>query len=488
MTVFKTFNLANKIRQIFLFLLVFLACLSPIAVFAEDDQEEPDYPPVVINAINPGYTIDGKNNVGEFIELRKLSDSSISLADFYLRYTNSSGKSSNLYQFPEGSQMIGETLLLRLASSPDASQADSTYKKSLAFGAGPLELVYLDTTVSSLCWNGSETCLRKFSSGAPTTLVRDPVSGQFNHQANYTPAYDASHPSLFVPPSISPADESTTPQCQGLQFSEVLTYYESSRSEQFIELYNPTSHTINLQGCSLKYRNKNHYLFGEVKDLDYYVYYPASFTLTKNPTSFNSLELIDADGSQVDNLLIQHGQKKATSLAQFEHRADGKEQWLQTYQPTPESPNIYQQYRACPAGRTLNPDTGNCVKIANLKVKKSCPAGQYRDPASGRCRKVKTAATVKPCKPGYERSPTSGRCRKIRQNTGAKYALQPEPKVDRHIFTAFAAVAAIILLAIGYIVFQFRQEIFKFACRIFPQLSRLRHPKFNFRPKFWPKK
>lgn len=487
-TVLPTTNLAIKIRWVFAFLLMLLVCVAPITVFADSSQEDPEYPPIVINAINPGYTIDGKSNVGEFIELRKLSDSSISLADLYLRYTDSRGKRSNLYQFPEGSQMIGETLLLRLTSSPDASQADSTYKKSLAFGAGPLELVYLDTVISSVCWNGSETCLRKFSSGSPTSIVLDPTSGQFTHQTDYFPVFNSAHLGLFVPPATHPPDETPLSKCQGLQFSEILTYYESSKSEQFIELYNPTSHTIDLQGCALKYRNKTHYLFGKIQDLDYYTYYPNSFTLTKNPTSFNSIDLIDSTGSVVDSLIIQHGQKKAASLAQFEHDPNGKEQWLQTYRPTPESPNIYQQYRTCPPGRTLNYDTGNCVKVAALKIQKSCPTGQSRDPISGRCRKTKSAAIVKTCKPGYERNSASGRCHKIRQNTGAKYALEPELKVDRHIFAAVFAVAALVLLAVGYIVFQFRQEIFKFACRIFPRLAKVHRPKINFRPKFWPKK
>ena len=53
-----------------------------------------------IKAINPGYTIDGLNNVGEMIEIsRKNSDAPISLAGTAISYTNSSGNNSTLFEF-----------------------------------------------------------------------------------------------------------------------------------------------------------------------------------------------------------------------------------------------------------------------------------------------------------------------------------------------------------------------------------------------------
>ena len=74
-------------------------------------------PSIYIRAINPGYTIDNKSNVGEMIELaRRNSDEPISLAGATVGYTNSSGNYSILFEFPESSWMTGETLLLRLAS------------------------------------------------------------------------------------------------------------------------------------------------------------------------------------------------------------------------------------------------------------------------------------------------------------------------------------------------------------------------------------
>ena len=85
-------------------------------------------PDLYIKAINPGYVVDGKNNVGEMIEIaRRNSDTPISLAGATVGYTNSSGNYSVLYEFPENSWITGESILLRLASSPESELAAVNY-------------------------------------------------------------------------------------------------------------------------------------------------------------------------------------------------------------------------------------------------------------------------------------------------------------------------------------------------------------------------
>ena len=57
-----------------------------------------ELPEIYVKAINPGYTIDGKSNVGEMIEIgRKRSDTPILLAGTTVSYTNSSGNDSILF-------------------------------------------------------------------------------------------------------------------------------------------------------------------------------------------------------------------------------------------------------------------------------------------------------------------------------------------------------------------------------------------------------
>ena len=96
-----------------------------------------DIPDVYIKAINPGYKIGDKNNVGEMIEMARIpSDEPLSLAGFTIGYTNSSGNYSTIFEFPDNSWMLGESIVLRLASAPDSGQAAVNYSKTLAFSAG----------------------------------------------------------------------------------------------------------------------------------------------------------------------------------------------------------------------------------------------------------------------------------------------------------------------------------------------------------------
>lgn len=420
--------------------------------------------PIKIKAFNPGYTIDKVANVGEFIELVKVSDEpSVSLTGFSLRYANSSGNRSNIFEFPEGSKMTGEKILLRLASSPDSAKAELTYTKTLALEAGPLELVYRDRVVDSVCWKGKE-CLRKFTADDPTSIVQDLAKGEYSHESDYIPTFEEDRESYSPPPEDEDGgtDSTAEPQCRGLIFNELLSYYENEKSEQFIELFNPTDEAIRLDGCQIQYKKKTYPIGGMMDAGSFYVYTPTEFSLTKNPTAVNVLELVDVNGAVVDTVEYPHGQKKGTAYALFGYDADGAPQWRTTYRPTPGAENTEQQYRSCPEGKILNEATGNCVKAATLKTGLAeCPDGKYRNPLTGRCKKIEED-TTKECKEGYERNPETGRCRKIKDNSGAEYALVPETGGEKTVFVATMAIVGVGLLAGGYVIFQFRHEIVRF--------------------------
>ena len=155
-------------------------------VLDEDESEETEAdfepPKLYIRAVNPGYTINGQTNVGEMIEIARIdSDAPISLAGATVGYTNSSGNFSILFEFPENSWMTGETILLRLASSPESELAAARYTKTLAFKAG-LQLIWMGEVVDEVCWYGGSSCYKEFKSTAPTTLVRNLETGEFEHQ------------------------------------------------------------------------------------------------------------------------------------------------------------------------------------------------------------------------------------------------------------------------------------------------------------------
>ena len=427
-------------------------------------------PEIYIRAINPGYTIDGKSNVGEMIEIsRKNSDEVISLAGIAVGYTNSSGEQI-LVEFSEYSFMAGENLLLRLASSPGSELANLTYKvkgtsSGLTQSSGPVVLKRGEEVIDSVCWvEGQEGCYRKFKSGSGESLVRNIETEEFEFKTLYEPKYDPE--SYYVEDSglgevIGPS------QCKGLEFSEILSYYETSKSEQFIEFYNRGAEQILLDGCAVRYKNKKYVLKGVVKPEGYYVFYPNEngFSLTKNPTNSNMLELVDTDGTVVDVLEYPNGQRKGTAYAFIGYDSGGKEVWRVTYAPTPGAANNYQEFKTCEEGKVLNKETGNCVKMTAL-AGKVCKDGQYLNPLTGRCKKIQTAAE-KTCKEGYYLNPETGRCRKIKENNGADYSLEPEAYEEKSSFVAIYAVLGVILVALIIIGYEFRHEILKLLGRVF---------------------
>lgn len=439
--------------------------------------------PLIISAINPGYTVNGVGDVGELIELRNLSDDSVDLTGYTISYTNTQNKTNTIVEFPPGSRLEGQVLLLRLARRADPG-ADYTYTTSLATSAGPLTLSYRDQVIDSVCWTGKNGCYPAFNSSVEkrTTLVRNLSNGTFEHLLTYDLEFDPEHPALVLPSEPEDdeqqSDATSTPgqpQCYKLEFSEILSYYDTAQTEQFIELYNPSDVSVQLDGCNLRYKNKTYALAGTILAGDYYAFYPADvgLSLTKNPTSSNTIELIDVDGQVVDYLEYYHGQKKLTSYARFYDEA-GETTWILTYQPTPGASNNYQEFRTCEAGKVINPETGNCVKVADTTAT-ACPEGKYRNPLTGRCKAIETASTTKECAEGYERNPETNRCRKITTaNEGASYALVSATYSDRTTFIGLGIVSILVLIGGTYVVLQFRREIARTARKTFQRIHHFR--------------
>ena len=474
-------------------------------------------PNLSIKSINPGYTVNGIRDVGEFIELQNATNAPLSLAGYLLRYVNSSGKQTTLAHFSEGSSVVGEFLLLRLARTANSAEAELTYTTTLAATNSRIELLYDGKIVDQVCWgkyaplveadstpvskNDSEsapTCVENFDTKHPTILARDADSGNFEHLPEYLTHYDATNPALQLPPATAPpsapenpaptpspsltsppAEPQPTAHCQGLEFTEVLSYYASDKSEQFIELYNSTDASINLAGCTLSYKKKPYALAGQIPADDYLAVYPAqlNFSLTKDPSSTNSVELRDADGTLIDLLEYVHGQKKSVAQAKF-IAADGSEFWRPTYALTPGKENVLQEFRTCPDGKIINPTSGNCIKVTapTINSVNSCPAGKVRNPLTGRCKNPDPTTTApKPCSAGYERNPETNRCRKIKsENDGAGYALVPTTYANNSTFIAFGAVALLVAVGIIYIILQFRHEIARTARKVRQRLYHIR--------------
>ena len=416
-------------------------------------------PEIFIRAVNPGYTIDGVSNVGEMIEIgRKNSDAEFLLAGWSISYMNSSGNATELVDLSKYIWTSGETILLQLASSPGSELAQVRYSKTLAFKAGPLNLVHDGAVVDSVCWTGKDNCNSPFDSKNPTTLVRDLDTGIFGHMSSYYPTGDGilKEISTEEPKDVSEG----VSQCKGVVFSEILSYYEILQSEQFVELFNSGHESVILDGCLIKYKNKFYPLSGMIAAEGYMANFLENLKLTKNPTTSNVLELIDADGTVLDKLIYPNGQRKGAAYALIGYDASGGEIWKVTYAPTPGEPNNYQEFRTCEEGKVINETTGNCVKITSV-MEKICGEGKYLNILTGRCKKYETEKGPKECKEGYYYNEETGRCRKLKENNGADYALVPETFEESSNFVALNLVLLVLGIGGVYIIYEFRHEILK---------------------------
>ena len=468
---------------------ILVGIFIPQFAYAEGELTNPaevELPEIYISAINPGYTVDGVSNVGEMIEIaRGSSDTPISLAGITVSYTNSSGNTSVIVEFPEHSSMVGDKILLRLASSPESELAALRYTKTLAMKAA-LSIERNGEEIDKVCWTSKDDCYKEFKSSKPTTLVKNTETGLFDHLENYEPKYDeksylveevleeesgdGSENKIDEKPEDKTSSEEETEivkslQCKGLQFSEILSYYETSKAEQFIEFYNPTAEQILLDGCKIRYKNKMYELTGIVKAEGYLVYLPAGFNLAKNPTNKGVLEIIDVNDEVVDKMEYPNGQRKATAYAWIGYDDAGKEIWRTTYAPTPGEANNYQRFRTCEEGKVINEATGNCVKVAKVE-EKTCEAGYYLNPLTGRCKKYEMPKVIT-CKEGYYLSEETGRCRKIKENTGANYELAVEEYEEKSSFVGLYAVIGVVGVGVSYLVYEYRKEIKKLMGKIF---------------------
>lgn len=422
-----------------------------------DEEPEPILPDIYIKAVNPGYTVDGTQNVGEMIEIgRKNSDTPISLAGLTISYTNSSGNEAVLADLSKYVWIAGETFYLRLASSLEPAQV--RYSKTLALSAGPINLMQDDEILDSVCWTGKEGCYKPFSSANPTTLIRDLETGEFRHLSNYET--NEGGVVEFIDDGAGAEMIEASSVCKGVMFSEILSYYETLQSEQFIELFNNGSENVQLDGCSIKYKNKLYPLSGLVGPEGYFVRYLSDFKLTKNPVSSGILELVEADGTVIDKLVYPNGQRKGTAYAMIGYDNSGLEIWKTTYAPTPGEANNFQEFRTCEEGKVINEATGNCVKITSVS-EKICGEGQYLNILTGRCKKIPEDAGVKECKEGYVLNEETGRCKKIKNNDGASFALVPETYNKSSNFVALYLVLGVVGVGLIYVVYEFRHDIIR---------------------------
>ncbi len=179
--------------------------------------------------------------------------------------------------------------------------------------------------------------------------------------------------------------------------------------------------------------------------------------------------------------------------------------WMWTSTPAPESANSItvpnKELAPCPEGQYRNPETGRCRNIEEAITELTacdegyerntltnrcrkivsastalavCGEGQERNPATNRCRSIASAvAELLPCDEGYERNPATNRCRKIQDTSMPEAAFPVEPYGDSQMNSAvWWGIGGLVILALGYGIWEWRQELRGLARRLLTGVTR----------------
>ena len=99
-----------------------------------EDETETEEKLLVISAVNAGAE--------EMIEIFRNSEEKLPLSGVTLNYENASGSvNKTIFEFPEGSEMIGERILFRLSSTGNSAKADFVYAQNMAQNGGQVSLM-----------------------------------------------------------------------------------------------------------------------------------------------------------------------------------------------------------------------------------------------------------------------------------------------------------------------------------------------------------
>jgi len=273
----------------------------------------------------------------------------------------------------------------------------------------------------------------------------------------------------------------------------------SDEGKEFIELFNPNDQALLLSNYTLYVgpQYEDTYSFpvdAVIQPHSYLSFSNSAIPFTLLNSSSRVLVALKNGVIVSDDMPIYTAPKDGQSWALI----DG--QWHYTDQPTPGSMNIAMgtadsaltetatiqlcaanQYRSpetnrcrlltilgavvtpCKDGQYRSEETNRCRNIASdVKTIVSCDEDQERNPETQRCRKIVVAAQPAACKEGQERNPDTNRCRVVTKMPTADYGVLGAETKSSGNWYVFAAVGGVLLLALGYAIWEWHAEIATF--------------------------
>lgn len=376
---------------------------------------------------------------------------------------------------------------------------DTTFQVNNAFinGDGEAEVSVDDELIETICWGDSHEC-DDYSKTAPFITAKCLENPLCNDENNLLPHFGGFVKNEIPDPTPEPENPSKL-FCNEFEISEI--YSNTDNDKKFVEIHNPTKQNLSLNGCVLRTRasQQTTYDFNQMVTANgYLVIYMRDTGLSLAKTDgficfgeklahyeYKCNETVTDMQFDLDAVTdrVQYIGKTNRSYALFDD-------WALTYNITPGSENIFQEYQTCEIGKTINVATGNCVKEVDVaitecsedqyrnpatgrckkleseKTLQACAANQYRNPVTGRCKKMETETTTATCADGYERNPTTNRCRKKIDSANPDYAVENLAASPESNSLALVALGGIII-TLGMIGWSFRTEFIRIFCKIF---------------------
>jgi len=117
----------------------------------------------------------------------------------------------------------------------------------------------------------------------------------------------------------------------------------------------------------------------------------------------------------------------------------------------------------CKDGQYRSEETNRCRNIASEAATITpCQADQERNLGTNRCRNSVAATDPAACKEGQERNPDTNRCRTITKMPDAGYGVLGAETKNNGNWYVLAAVGGVTLLALGYAIWEWHDELAKF--------------------------
>lgn len=449
-------------------------------------------------------------NSAEFIELFNPNDTEISLGGYELSFQNRSGTKTVIVKFDSSQKLEPNQfgLIVRDFESSDVLVLGTiSINNGLIDGSGAVFLEYANDdssrdVVDQVAWGdmalgfygndavvapGTDKSLQRcFAQGHLQTFEPRNTLQEFVLYAGENPT-----PGVGIG-CVVPEEPVPVNTCDGVRINEIAANVQ----DQFVELKNDTDHAISLDGCQLQTNRSTTRSFvfgaealqaGAIRTI-----HMDDTLLTLTKTTSGIVYVLSSDGLSETDSQAYSNLANNTSWAR-----SNDDSWAQTYAITLDAENNIQKYLPCDDGYERNVNTGRCNKITIVITIPDCGEGKYRSEDTGRCRSIPVASILTACKLGQYRSEETNRCRNIvaasvqkpcknnqyRSEETSRCRNLPVASVPDATFavqsvkdtgTAFVgwwALGGVSLLAVGYGVWEWRDEVRQLVGRITSRFS-----------------